>query len=98
MTNDWVRHIYKNVESEDAVNVDTIKLEIGKDKIGRNIDKDALNPYHEIITNNIDKENIITLQMEQWSRLSHVVNYVQYNGHPRNFYNLDVQMIDQKSQ
>ena len=35
--------------------------------------------------------------MEQWSILSHVVNYVQYNRHPRNFYDLDIKTVDQKS-
>ena len=53
------------------------------------MDEDEVNPYHEIITNKIEKENIITMQMEQWSILSNVVNYVQYDRHPRNFYGSD---------
>ena len=86
MTKDQARHIYKKVESESIVNIDTIKQEIEEDKLGRNnIDDDKVNPYHEIITNNIDKENIIMLQMEQWSILSNIVNYVQYDKHPKNF-------------
>ena len=60
------------------------------------MDEDEVNPYHEIITNKLE-ENIITMQMEQWSILSNIVNYVQYNRHPRNFYDLDVKTIDQKS-
>ena len=47
--------------------------------------------------NNIDKENIITSQMEQWSILSNIVNYVQYNRNPKNFYELNVKAIDQKN-
>ena len=47
--------------------------------------------------NNIDKENIITSQKEHWSVLSNIVNYVQYDRSPRNFYNLDIKIIDQKS-
>ena len=35
--------------------------------------------------------------MEQWSILSNVVTYVQFDGHPRNFYDLEVKTIDQKS-
>ena len=35
--------------------------------------------------------------MEQWSILSNIVNYVQYDRHPWNFYDLDVKTIDQKS-
>ena len=97
-TNDKARHIYKKVESEGIVNVVTIRQEIEEEKLGRNnIDDDKVNQYHEIITNNIDKENIITSQMEQWSILSNVVNYVQYDRHPRIFNDLDIKTIDQKS-
>ena len=35
--------------------------------------------------------------MEQWLILSIVVNYVHYDRNPRDFYNLDVTMIDQKN-
>ena len=60
--------------------------EIEENKLGKgNIDDDEVNPCHNIIINNIDKENIITLQIEQWSILSNVVNYVQYDSNPKNF-------------
>ena len=35
--------------------------------------------------------------MEQWSILSNVVNYVQYDRHPKKFYNLNIKGIDQKN-
>ena len=35
--------------------------------------------------------------MEQWSILSNVVDYVQYDRNPRDFYNLDIKTIDQKN-
>ena len=35
--------------------------------------------------------------MEQWSILNNVVNYVQYDRHPRNFYDLDVKTTDQNA-
>ena len=47
--------------------------------------------------NNIDRENMITSQMEQWSTLRNVVNYVQYDWHPKTCYDLDVKTIDQKN-
>ena len=59
-----------------------------------NKDNDEINPYHKIIVNNIDKENIITSQREQWVILSYVVNYVQYDRNPKNFYDLDIKTID----
>ena len=80
MTNNQARHIYIKVKLGDIINVDTSKQEIEEDKLGRNNidddddddDDDEVTPYHEIITNNIEKENIITSQMEQWSILSKV--------------------------
>ena len=35
LTNDQARYIYKKVESESIVNIDTIKQEIEEDKLGR---------------------------------------------------------------
>ena len=35
--------------------------------------------------------------MEQLSVLSNVVNYIQYDKSPRDFYNLDIKVIDQKN-
>ena len=61
LTKDQARHIYKKVELEGIVNVDTIKQEIEEDKLSNdNIDDDEVNPYHNITINNIGKENVIT--------------------------------------
>ena len=32
--------------------------------------------------------------MEQWSIFSNIANCIQYNGHPKNFYNLDIKVVD----
>ena len=40
---------------------------------------------HEIITNKVEKKDIIASQMEQRSILSNVANYVQYDRYLRNF-------------
>ena len=50
-----------------------------------------------MITNEVENEFIITSQMEKWSILCNEVNYVQYNRHPRNFFDSDIKAIDQKS-
>ena len=34
--------------------------------------------------------------MEQWLILSNVVNYIQYDRHPQNYYDLDIKAIDLK--
>ena len=64
LMNDQARHIYKKVESESIINVETIKQEIEADTLGNNNpDEDEINPFHEIITNKVEKENIIVSQM-----------------------------------
>ena len=71
--------------------------EMEADKLGsNNMDEDERNPYDEIITNKIEKENKITSQTEQWSILINIVNYVLYGRYPRNYYDLDVKAIDRK--
>ena len=82
LTIEQARHIYKKVESQGAVNVDTIKQEIEDETLSREKDSD-INPCQKIILNNIDKDNIKTSQMEHWSILSNVVNFVQYDN-PKN--------------
>ena len=83
LTKGQARHIYTKVELEGVINVDTIKHEIEEDILGKdNINNDKVNPYHNVLINNIDKENIIASQMEQWSIISNVVNYVQCDRNP----------------
>ena len=36
--------------------------------------------------------------MEKWSILSNIVNYVQYDRDPKDFYDLDIKAIDKKNQ
>ena len=100
LTTDQARHVYKTVESESIVNTETIKQEIGADKLDNNNnnreEEEEINPYQEIITNKVEKDYMVISQMAQWSVLSNVVNYVQYNRHPRNYYHLDIKNVDQK--
>ena len=43
-----------------------------------------------------EKTGAILLQMEQWSVLSNVVNYIQYDRHPKNFYNLNIRAVNKE--
>ena len=98
LTKDQAGHIYKKVELEGIVNLDTIKQEIEEDKLGRdNTDDGEVNPYHNILINDIDKENVFTSQVEKWSILSNIVNYVQYDRSPKHLYKLNVKAIEQKN-
>ena len=78
----------------------TIKQEIEADQLDNNNKRveDEINLYYEIIRNKVEKDNTVISQMEQWSVLSNIINYVQYDMYPRNYYDLDIKAIDQKSQ
>ena len=47
--------------------------------------------------NNTERVDTILSQMEQSSILSNMVNYIQYNRHPKNFFNLDIKAVNQRS-
>ena len=98
LTNDQARHVYKKVESGSIIHVDTnIKQEIDQDVDRIDDTSGEINPYHEIIVKNAERDNTILSQMEQWSILSNVVNYIQYDRHPKNYYTLDNRAVEQKS-
>ena len=74
------------MELESIVNIDTIKQEIEADKLDNNNNlEEEINSYHKIITKKAERENTIILQMEQWSILSNIFNYVQYDRHQKIF-------------
>ena len=52
------------------------------------------NWYKELIVNNAGKIENILSQMEQWSILSKIINYVQYSQNPRNFHALSIKPIN----
>ena len=43
-----------------------------------------------------DVDRIIS-QMEQWSILSNVINYIQYNRNPRDYFKLDIKTLEEKN-
>ena len=46
--------------------------------------------------NNAEKTDTILSQMEQWSILSNIVNYIQYDRHPKNFNNLNIMDVSKE--
>ena len=98
LTLDQVKDIYKKVEQESIVNVEVIKQEIEDDILDKdNIDNNkAVNQYQNTIINEFNRGNIIALQMEQWSILSNIVNYVHYDRNRRDVHNSNINAIDQK--
>ena len=73
------------------VNVETIKQETEEVRLNNDNENEAENPYWNIIINDFYRINV-----EQWSILSNVINYVQYNMIPREYYRLDVKALELK--
>ena len=48
------------------------------------------NPYKELIVNNAEKLEPLMTQMEQWSILSNVLNYIQHDKHHMVNHNLSI--------
>ena len=93
---DQAKQIYKKVESGSVINIDTIKQEREQDLDRMDDASREINPYCDIKVNKAERDNTILLQMEKWSILSNLVNYIQYVRHPKNFYNLDIKAVDQR--
>ena len=81
LTREQVKHIYKKVETGETINVDTMKLEIEQEKQLSQMDDNngEVNPYRELVVNNVEKIEMQRTQMEQWSILSNSLNYVQHS-------------------
>ena len=52
------------------------------------------NPYRELIVNNASKIQNTLSQMEQWSILSNVINYVQYSKNPKDFHAMTIKPVN----
>ena len=55
-----------------------------------------LNPCRELIVNNAEKIVAFLSQMEQWSIMSNVINYVQYDKHPKNYHSLNISVVNKE--
>ena len=88
--------IYRKVELGSLINKETIRedlhLEAELDKINDNSGDG--NPYRELIVNNAYKIENMLSQKEQWSILSNVINYVQYNKSPKNSHSMIIKPVN----
>ena len=87
-----VDYIYRKVEVGSLINKNTMKEEIDQDvELDKKDDTSSdENPYRELIVNNAGKIENTLSQMEQWSILSNVINYVQYSKNPKDFHAMSV--------
>ena len=80
LTEDQARHIYKKVETDKIINVETMKQEIEDDKMTSNKlnEEDTMetNPYQTVILNKVYKGGIKAKQMIHWPILNDLIKYI----------------------
>ena len=81
LTRDQSRYMYKKVESGESINADTVQQEVDQEKQLRKLGNDSgeENPYRELVVNNAERIEIQKTQIEQWSILSNLLNYIQHS-------------------
>ena len=52
------------------------------------------NPYKELIVNNAEKIEPLMTQMEQWSILSNVLNYIHHDRHHMTNHNWSIMSVN----
>ena len=80
--------VYKKVKLGSLINKNTMMEELDADVELDRMDNNNgdENPYRDLIVNNADRVEMSDSQMEQWSILSKVINYVQHSKNPKNFH------------
>ena len=88
-------HIQK-IETGEIINTEVIEQEIEQERQLDKMDDTSreTNPYKELITNNAEKIEPLMTQMEQWSILSNVLNYVQHSRLHSMNHTLDIKAVD----
>ena len=96
LTREQTRYIYKKVETGEIINTDMVEQEIEQEKQINRIDDTSreTNPYKELMVNNAEKIEPLMIQMEQWSILSNVLNYVQHSRFHSINHTLDVKAVN----
>ena len=91
-------YIYKKVELGNLINKNTMGEEIDSEMELDRMDDNSgdENPYRELTVNNAGKVENTLSQMEQWSILSNVINYVQYSKNAKNFHAMLIKPINEK--
>ena len=92
LTPQQANFVYKKVELGSLINKNMIKEELDTHVELEKMDDNSgdENPYKELIVNNASKIDSTLTQIEQWSILSNVINYVQYSKSPKNFHSMTI--------
>ena len=97
LTRDQTKYVYKKVEMGEMINADTIQQEIEQEKQLNRMDDESeeINPYRELVVNNVKTIESPMTQMEQCSILSNILNYVQHSKFNSMNYSLECQASKQ---
>ena len=92
MTPQQTDFIHKEVELDSLINRNMVKEELDADIELDKMDDNSgdKTPYKELIVNNACSTENTLPQMEQWSILSNIINYVQYSKNPKNFHSMTI--------
>ena len=98
MTEDQARHVYRMVETDKVINIETLKQEIEDDKMTRNRLKEEdnieENPYPMAILNKVSRDNIKTEQIIHWSILSDLIKDIDGSSSSDRIPSLTVKPLD----
>ena len=88
--------MFKENESGEMINTDTLQQELEHERQLNKINDTSgdINPCKEMIVKNAEKIEPLLAEMEQWSILSNMLNYIQYDKHQENFYNLGIKAVN----
>ena len=80
----------------EMINKDTVQQEIEQEKqLNRTDDGNGeINPYKELVVNNAERTEPLMTQMEQWSILSNILNYVQHSKFNSINHSLNVKAVN----
>ena len=92
LTRDQIRYIYKKVETGEMISTDTIQQGIEQEKqLNRiNDNNGEINPYKE----KTERTESLMMQIEQWSILSNVLNYVQHRKFNSMNHTLNIKVVN----
>ena len=96
LTREQASFVYKRVEPCEVINADTIQQDMEQKEQLKKIDdmSGETNPYWELIVNNTEKIEPLMMQMEQWSILSNILNYIQHDRHHTMNHTLNTRAIN----
>ena len=81
LTREQANYVYKKVETGEMITTDTIQQEMEQEEQLNKMDdmNGETNPYQELMVNNAEKIEPLMTQMEQWSILNNILNYIQHD-------------------